>query len=82
MARANSCTWDEADHTYAQQAEQLALDLATVNAMLGHALDANGHSAEAGPYYQKAPTLAKTVEPTFQSSSVAGLEERLAGKQR
>jgi tetratricopeptide (TPR) repeat protein len=66
----------------AQQAEQLAPDSATVNATLGHALDANGRSAEAGPYYQKALTLAKTVELTFQSASVAGLEERLAGKQR
>ena len=66
----------------ARQAEQLAPDSATVNAALGHALDANGHSADAASYYLKALTLAKTVEPTFQSSSIDGLEQRLAGKKR
>ena len=66
----------------AQQAEQLARDSATVNATFGQVLDANGRSEEAKPYYQTALTLAKTVEPAFQSSSIIGLEQRLSGKQR
>jgi len=61
----------------AQQAESLAPESARVNAIMGQALDANERSEDATPYYQKALSLAKTVEPTFQISSVAGLEQRL-----
>ena len=67
----------------AQQAEALAPDSAAVNATLGEALDANGEPAVAAPFFEKALLLAKTVEPSFQSASVAGLEQRLGtGKQR
>ena len=66
----------------AQQAEQLAPKSAAVNAILGQALDANGRSGEARPYYQKALTLAMTVEPSFQSSAVATLEQRLGLNRR
>ncbi len=62
----------------AQQAEQLAPDSSRVNATLGHALDANGRPDEATAYYQRALELARTVEPSFQSSSVAALERRLS----
>ena len=64
----------------AQAAEMLAPDSATVNAAYGRALDANGRSAEALPHYQKALALARTVEPAFQGSMIAGLEQRLAKK--
>lgn len=66
----------------AEQAEGLAPDSATVNATLGRALDASGRKDEARPYYATALTLARTVEPQFQSSSIPGLETRLAGKAR
>jgi hypothetical protein len=63
----------------AQMAEGLAPESAAVNAMMGQALDANGRAAEAGPYYEKALTIAKTVEPRFQSALIARLEKRLGG---
>jgi tetratricopeptide (TPR) repeat protein len=66
----------------AQQAEALAPGSARVNAMMGQALDANGRPEDARPYYERALTLAKTVEPTFQVSSVAGLEERLGTERK
>jgi hypothetical protein len=62
----------------AQQAESLAPDSSIVNATMGQALDANNRREEARPYYEKALTLAKTVEPVFQSSSIPALETRLA----
>jgi tetratricopeptide (TPR) repeat protein len=61
----------------AQQAEALAPDSASVNATMGRALDASGRAQEALPYYQKALTLAQTVEPQFQQSLIHGLEARL-----
>ena len=61
----------------AQQAEVLAPDSATVNETLGEALDAVGQRAEADPYYQRALALAQTVEPRFQSESLAGSRRRL-----
>jgi predicted Zn-dependent protease len=61
----------------AQQAESLAPESAAVNSMMGAALDANGRPDDARLYYQKALTEAKTVEPAFQVSAVAGLEARL-----
>ena len=67
----------------AQQAEALAPDSAVVNATLGRALDALGQPDEATPYYRKALSLAKTVEPRFQSASLSGLETRLgSGRQK
>jgi tetratricopeptide (TPR) repeat protein len=62
----------------AQQAESLAPESAKVNEMMGEALDANGRPEDATAYYQKALTLAKTVEPSFQGSLVASLDKRLA----
>ncbi|WP_433967177.1 tetratricopeptide repeat protein [Tunturiibacter gelidiferens] len=50
--------------------------------MLGKALDANGRPEDALPFYQKALSLAKTVQPAFQISSVADLEQRLKTTQR
>ena len=61
----------------AQQAEALAPDSATVNAMLGRALDANGQPTQATPYFQKALTLAQTIAPRFQTAAIAALEKRL-----
>ena len=62
----------------AQQAETLAPDSARVNAALGGALEANGRSVDALPYYQKALRLAQTVEPRFQESLIKVMEDRLA----
>jgi 4-amino-4-deoxy-L-arabinose transferase-like glycosyltransferase len=61
----------------AQEAEGLAPGSAVVNAMMGQALDANGRAAEACQYYERALTIAKTVEPRFQGASIARLERRL-----
>jgi Flp pilus assembly protein TadD len=66
----------------AQQAESLAPESARVNLIMGQALDANGRPEDAAPYYQNALTLAKSVEPKFQISSVANLEKRLQAKRR
>ena len=66
----------------AQQAESLAPESASVNQMMGKALDANGRREEATPYYQKALMLTKTIEPTFQSSLSPALEQRLAAAQK
>jgi hypothetical protein len=61
----------------AQQAEFLAPNSATVNRTLGLALDANNRGTEALPYFQKALTLAQTVEPVFEASLISGLQSRL-----
>ena len=58
----------------AQQAEAMAPDSARVNAALGAALDANGRSQDALPYYQKALSLAQSVEPQFQQSLIKAME--------
>ena len=65
-----------------QQAESIAPESASVNQMMGKALDANGRREEATPYYQKALMLTKTIEPTFQSSLSPALEQRLATTQK
>ncbi len=64
----------------AQQAVALAPDAVRTNATLGDVLTALGRSDEARQSYQKALTLAKTVEPEFQIGWVDGLEKKLAGK--
>jgi hypothetical protein len=61
----------------AQQAEALAPDSAEVNQVLGQVLDASGQPAEAVQYYQKALTIAKSVQPEFQAARIAELETRL-----
>lgn len=63
----------------ARQAEALAPESATVNASMGAALDANGLPEQAAPFYRKALTLATTIEPQFQSASIAGLQRRIGG---
>jgi len=65
-----------------QQAESIAPESASVNQMMGKALDAIGRQEEATPYYQKALMLTKTIEPTFQSSLSPALEQRLAAAQK
>jgi hypothetical protein len=66
----------------ARQAEALAPDSAAVNDMLGQATEASGQPDEAARYYQKALTIAKSVEPGFQEARIADLEKRLRpGKQ-
>jgi hypothetical protein len=58
----------------AQQAEALAPDSARVNAALGAALEASGRVQDALPYYQKALSLAETVEPRFQQSLIKAMK--------
>jgi 4-amino-4-deoxy-L-arabinose transferase-like glycosyltransferase len=66
----------------ARQAEALAPDSAAVNDMLGQAAEASGQPDDAARYYQKALTIAKSMEPGFQEARIADLEKRLgAGKQ-
>lgn len=57
----------------AQQAETLAPDSASVNAMMGKALDAGGRPQEALPYFQKAKMLAETIQPRFQQGLIKAL---------
>ena len=64
----------------AREALALAPDSVRVLAALARALAAAGQRAEARPYYEKALTLATTVEPAFQRGWAAGLEKRLAEK--
>ena len=66
----------------ARQAEALAPDSAAVNDMLGQASEASGQPDDAARYYQKALTIAKSMQPGFQEARIADLEKRLgAGKQ-
>lgn len=62
----------------AQQAIALAPDSASVNITMGHALDTAGRRDQARAYYQKALTLAQTVQPSFQDGLVPMLKARLA----
>jgi 4-amino-4-deoxy-L-arabinose transferase-like glycosyltransferase len=62
----------------AQQAVALAPDAAKSNALLGDVLTAMGRSNEARASYQKALTLAKTIEPEFQIGLAKELEGKLA----
>ena len=64
----------------AQQAVQLAPDSVATNEALGDALAHLGRRDEARAHYEKALTIAKTVQPEFQAGSVWGLERALAGK--
>jgi hypothetical protein len=62
----------------AEQAESLAPNSARVNAAYGAALEANGRAQEAATYYQKALTLAQTVEPSFQQSLLKAMTAKLS----
>jgi tetratricopeptide (TPR) repeat protein len=62
----------------AQQAVALAPDAVKPNALLGDILAAMGRPDEARASYQKALTLAKTIEPDFQVGLAKELEEKLA----
>jgi Dolichyl-phosphate-mannose-protein mannosyltransferase len=61
----------------AQQALSLAPNAVQPNELLGDVLIASQRPTEARPYYEKALTLAKTVEPAFQIGSVNELEKKL-----
>jgi hypothetical protein len=62
----------------AQQAVALAPDAVKPNALRGDILTAMQRPDEAHVSYQKALSLAKTVEPAFQIGWVNGLEKKLA----
>ena len=62
----------------AQQAIALAPDAVRPNVVLGDILTAMERPDEARVYYQKALTLAQTVEPAFQVGAVDDLKKRLA----
>jgi tetratricopeptide (TPR) repeat protein len=64
----------------AQQAVALAPDSAPVNATMGRVLDALGRREEARPYYATALQSARNVQPDFQRSLVAPLEQRLVAE--
>jgi hypothetical protein len=62
----------------AQQAVALAPDAAKPNALLGDILNALGRRDDARAAYQKALTLAKTIEPDFQIGLAQELERKLS----
>jgi hypothetical protein len=62
----------------AQQAVALVPDAAKPNALLGDILTAMGRPNEARAAYQKALTLAKTIEPDFQIELAQELEKKLS----
>ena len=62
----------------AQQAVALAPEAVKPNSLLGDILTAMHHSDQARVSYQKALSLAKTIEPDFQVGAVADLEKKLA----
>ena len=62
----------------AQQAVALAPNAVKPSVLLGDVLAAMERPDEARVYYQKALTLAQTIEPAFQIGWVKGLEEKLA----
>ena len=64
----------------AQQALALAPDAVKPNVLVGDVLVALKRPDEARPYYEKALTLAKAVEPEFQLGWVDSLEEKLHTK--
>jgi 4-amino-4-deoxy-L-arabinose transferase-like glycosyltransferase len=66
----------------AQQAVAFAPNAVKPNALMGDILLAMQHPEEARVSYQKALTIAKTVEPAFQISWVEGLEKKLAAIER
>ncbi|MBS1794133.1 MAG: glycosyltransferase family 39 protein [Acidobacteria bacterium] len=63
----------------AQTAAALAPDSVTVRITLGDALSAAGRRDEARAEYQRALTLAQTVEPDFQAGAIPSIEQKLAG---
>jgi len=60
------------------QAVTLAPDAAKPHALLGDIQTAMGRPDDARASYQKALTLAKTIEPTFQVGLATDLEKKLA----
>jgi hypothetical protein len=62
----------------AQQAVALAPNAVKPNALLGDILTAMQRPDEARASYQKALTLAQTIEPAFQIESVNDLQKKLA----
>jgi hypothetical protein len=71
----------EAALAEAKQALSLAPDAVRPNTLMGDILAASGKPAEARSYYEKALTLAKTIEPDFQVGSAKELERKLAASQ-
>jgi hypothetical protein len=75
--------WLLADHhlqealAEAQQAEALAPDAVKPKALIGDILTAMNRPEEARASYQKALTLAKTIEPTFQIGWLKELQKKL-----
>jgi cytochrome c-type biogenesis protein CcmH/NrfG len=64
----------------AQAAVALAPDAVQSQIMLGDVLKEMGRPEESHSAYEKALTLAKTLEPEFQIRSVPGIEQKLAQK--
>jgi tetratricopeptide (TPR) repeat protein len=64
----------------AQAALALAPEAVQTRLMLGDALAASGRPAEARAEYEKALSLAKTIEPEFQVRSVPDIERKLSGE--
>jgi hypothetical protein len=64
----------------AQAAVALAPESVQTRMMLGDVLAATGRADEARAEYEKALSLAKTIEPEFQVRSVPDIERKLAGK--
>lgn len=65
----------------AQQALSLAPDAVKPNELMGDILAAGGKPEEARTYYEKALTLAKTIEPDFQIGLAKELQKKLAPTQ-
>jgi tetratricopeptide (TPR) repeat protein len=64
----------------ARSATALAPEAVQTRMTLGDALAASGRTEEARAEYEKALSLAKTIEPEFQSRSVPDIERKLAGE--
>jgi tetratricopeptide (TPR) repeat protein len=62
----------------AKLAVSLAPRAVQPNALMGDILAASGRSEEARSYYEKALTLARSVEPEFQVTWIKNLEQKLA----
>jgi tetratricopeptide (TPR) repeat protein len=66
--------------TEAQSATALAPEAVQTRMTLGDALAASGRGEEARAEYEKALSLAKTIEPEFQVRSVPDIERKLNGE--
>jgi tetratricopeptide (TPR) repeat protein len=64
----------------AQAAAALAPEAVQTRMTLGDVLGASGRPEEARAEYEKALSLAKTIEPEFQVRSVPDIERKLAGE--